>query len=197
MKNSNLNIFSLWIIIAMVFLNISLATIVQLLKVPIYLDAVGTICAVLLIGWRGGAIVGILSFTFMTISGFGPYHIYFSGTQVAIASFIYVMAYNKLFKSVLTVLLTGVLLGLIAAIVSAPVIVFLFGGVEGNGAGLITAFLIKTGHTIIQSVLLKGLSIEPFDKTIQCLIAYYLIKSQSVTRLKQIGSTLIEKNFLS
>lgn len=177
-------------------LNFGLATIVTLLKAPIYLDAIGTIIITILLGWRAGIITGILSFVLMTVTGIGPYHIYFSGTQAAIALFIYFMAKRHFLSNIFRVVITGILLGIVAAIFSAPVIVFLFGGVEGNGPGLITAFLIKTGNTITESVILKGISIEPIDKTIQCLLSYFLIKGIPSTILKKFNSGLLTKNFI-
>lgn len=176
-------------------LNFGLATLVSLLKAPIYLDAVGTIIITILLGWRAGIVTGVLSFVLMTVTGIGPYHIYFSATQAVIALFIYFMASRRLFSNIIKVIFTGILLGVVAAIVSAPVIVYLFGGVEGNGPGLITAFLIKTGNTITESVILKGISIEPIDKTLQCLLSFYLLKSIPLTIRKKFENKLIIKNF--
>jgi len=176
-------------------INIGLAALVTLLKLPIYLDAIGTILITLLLGWRSGVLTGVLSFVIMSVTGLGPYHIYFSGTQALIAIFISFMASRGQFRSLSRVILTGVLLGIVAAIASAPVIVALFGGVEGNGPGLITAFLIKTGSTITESVLLKGLGVEPLDKTLQCLLAFYLIKGLPASLLGRFQSPLLERNF--
>lgn len=188
----------LWLILIPlgVGLNIGLATIINLLKVPVYLDAIGTIVITLILGLRGGILTGVLSFVLMTATGLGPYHIYFSGTQIAIALVIYFVSSKGFFKSIWKVIITGIFVGVIAAIVSAPVIVYLFGGIEANGPGLITAFLAATGKTITQSVILKGVSVEPVDKTIQCLLAFTLIKSLPKSLLKKFHSHLIEKNFL-
>jgi len=188
---------SIKLIVAGIIINFGIAALVSILKLPIYLDAVGTILVTLMLGWRAGAIAGAVGFVLMTVTGIGPYHVYFIGTQIAIAGFTHIMASKKMFSSFPKVIFTGILMGLIAAIISAPVIVYFFGGVEGNGAGLVTAFLIKTGNTIMESVIYKGLSVEPFDKTIQCLVVFITIKALSKKQLKRIGSPLLEKNFLS
>jgi energy-coupling factor transport system substrate-specific component len=177
-------------------LNYGLAVLVLLLKVPIYLDAVGTIVITLLVGLRAGIITGVISFMLMTITGIGPYHIYFSGTQVVIALIIYLMASRSFFSTFPKVILTGIIVGICAAVASAPVIVYLFGGVEGNGPGLITSFLIATGKTISQSVLLKGISVEPIDKSIQCVFAFMLIKSLPNSQLQAFRGSLVYKNFM-
>lgn len=156
-------------------INLGIGSVVKVLNLPFYLDAIGTILITILLGWRAGTITGVLSFVFMTVLGVGPFHIYFSLTQVAIALSTHLFLEVGLLKRWWTVPVAGVLIGCIAAIVSAPVIVYLFGGVEGNGPGLITVFLMSTGRTIYESVVLKGLSIEPLDKTIQLLVAFFVI----------------------
>lgn len=188
----------LWVVLIPlgVGLNIGLTTLVSLLKIPVYLDAIGTIIITLILGLRAGVITGVMSFVLMTATGLGPYHIYFSGTQVVIALLIYFVGSRGLFNSISKVIATGIIMGIVAAIVSAPVIVYLFGGIEANGPGLITAFLAATGRTITQSVILKGVSVEPVDKTIQCLLAYTLIKGLPISLLKKFHSRLLENNFL-
>lgn len=188
---------SIKLIVAGIVINFGIAAIVSILKLPIYFDAVGTILVTLMLGWRAGAIAGTVGFILMTVTGIGPYHIYFIGTQIAIAVFTHFMADKKMFSSFPKVIVTGILMGLIAAIISAPVIVYFFGGVEGNGAGLVTAFLIKTGNTIMESVIYKGLSVEPFDKTIQCLVVFLTVKVLSKKQLNRIDSQLVKKNFLN
>ena len=71
----------------------------------------------------------------------------------------------------------GIGWGIVAAIVSAPVAVYLFGGVTGSGSALVTLFFVKTGHQLLDSVLLSGFSIEPIDKTIQMILAIYVARS--------------------
>jgi len=187
---------SIKLIVIGIIVNFGIAALVSVLKLPLYLDAIGTILITLMLGWRAGVIAGIVGFTLMTITGIGPYHIYFIGTQAVIALVTHFMASKKMFNSVVKVVITGILMGLIAAIVSAPVITYHFGGVEGNGAGLVTAFLIKTGNTIMESVVYKGLSVEPLDKTIQCLLVFFTIKALSKKQLKNIESQLLNSNFL-
>lgn len=187
---------SIKLIVMGVIINFGLAAIVSVFKLPIYLDAIGTILVTLMLGYRAGILVGFIGFSLMTITGVGPFHIYFVGTQAVIALVTHFLAKGRMFSSFFRVIVSGVLIGIVAAIVSAPVIVYLFGGVEGNGAGLITAFLIKTGKTILESVVLKGLSIEPIDKTLQCLLVYRTLKAVNTKRLKAINSKLIQKNFL-
>src|SRR5437899_1444243 len=67
-----------------VLLNLGIGTVVHVLKLPVFVDAVGTILVTILIGIRWGAVTGVLSFL---IGGMivNPVMPYFSATQATIA----------------------------------------------------------------------------------------------------------------
>jgi energy-coupling factor transport system substrate-specific component len=173
-------------------LNFSIGSIVYLIKLPIYLDSIGTIlCALLLYpdrraaficAWISGALSLILSG--LLINPFVPW---FELTDVAIALFsAFVIATGaKTFRArpihpftfTTTVLLFGISTGIIAALVSAPVVVYLFGGVTGSGSAFVVAFFLKTGQQLLSAAILSGLTAEPIDKTLQVLIAALLFRA--------------------
>ena len=159
-----------------VLLNLGIGTIVHLLKLPLFVDAVGTILITLLIGWRWGAVTGVLSFLVGGLLS-NPVLPWFSGTQAAIAIVTGIMAANGWFRTIPRTLVSGVIIGITAAIVSAPVIIVLFGGITGSGSGFVTSFLLASGKKIVESVILTGISCEPIDKTLQCLLVFWLVKS--------------------
>ncbi len=159
-----------------VLLNLGIGTLVHLLKLPVFLDAVGTILVTILIGIRWGAATGILSFLAAGVI-VNPVLPWFSGTQAVIALVAGIFARRGFFRNVPRTIATGIVVGIAAGIVSAPVIIYLFGGITGSGSGLITSFLLASGKKIVESVILTGLSCEPLDKTLQCLLAYWLIRS--------------------
>jgi energy-coupling factor transport system substrate-specific component len=173
-------------------LNVALGTIVYLIKLPVYIDAVGTIAIALLVGptrskgFLLSAIVGAISFI---LSGmlFNPVLFWFIPTQIAIAAFSYYVIRPLLRSYVLDGLVTprrgalvlglGVALGIVAAVVSAPFIAYQFGGITGSGASLVVALLLKSGSTLYQSVLVSGLTSEPVDKTLQLILALALVRA--------------------
>jgi energy-coupling factor transport system substrate-specific component len=174
-------------------INFGIGAIMFALKLPIYLDAVGTILITLLLGWRAGVITGVLSFVLTSIL-VNPLAIYFVGTQAAIAIYVHLIAKRGGFSSVFKTILSGIGLGIVGAIVSAPVIVYLFGGITGNGPSLIVAYLVASGKTILKSVVLSGLSIEPIDKTLQCLLALFILRTLSQKRLRMYSNDNLIKN---
>lgn len=175
-------------------MNVVLGTLISIIKLPIYLDAVGTILVTLLVGMRAGMIVGAASFGLMSIF-VNPVYVYFIGTQLVIAAYIYIVAnYFEVFKSKLRVLGAGIGLGVVAATVSAPVIVYVFGGVAGSGRDLLTALLMDSGTQVIKAVFLSGAASEPIDKTLQVFLAYSLIRFLPSRMLGQYRNPVLEKN---
>src|ERR1044071_999099 len=178
-----------------ILLNLGIGTLVHLLRLPLFVDGVGTVVVTLLLGIPARITAGVLSFL---IGGLlvNPVLPYFCETQAAIAIFVGLMARAGFFGSVPKTILTGVLLGVVAATISAPVIVKLYGGITGSGSGAITAFLLASGKSVVKSVILTGISCEPLDKTLQCLLALWLLRSLP-RRLKERFATTgyLHRNF--
>jgi energy-coupling factor transport system substrate-specific component len=75
------------------------------------------------------------------------------------------------------VVLCGIVTGVVAAIVSAPVVAYLFGGVTGSGSAFVVAFFLTAGEKLLQSTLYAGFTTEPVDKTLQVLLAALLYRA--------------------
>ena len=66
---------------------------------------------------------------------------------------------------------------MVAGIISAPVIVALFGGITGSGPSVVVAYLLASGKKLLGAVFLSGLASEPLDKTLQVLMAAWIYRS--------------------
>jgi energy-coupling factor transport system substrate-specific component len=174
-------------------LNLSIGTIVHMLKLPVYLDAVGTIIVTMLCGVGPGVATGVLSFILGGVLT-NPVLPYFAGTQAAIAVFIYLVARLGGFRNWFFIIISGICLGIVAGVVSAPVIVKLFGGVTGSGTSLIVAYLIASGRSIMKSVILSGIASEPIDKLLQCMLAFWILRSIPKSMLVRFNSKLLKIN---
>ena len=177
---------------ACIALNVAVGTLVYLLKLPFYLDSAGIVLAAILVpGKRSDAclfasIVGVISFIIFGVL-VSPFQPWFIGTAVAGALYGALVVRGRiddlisgdrfltLRNSGKTILL-GVGWGIVAATVSAPIVVYLFGGVTGAGTTLLFAFLVKMGHQMLGAALLTGFSAEPFDKTVSLILAIYAVR---------------------
>lgn len=176
-------------------MNLVPAAIISALKLPIYLDAVGTILITLALGIRAGVLTGVLSFLVGGLTQ-NPVMPFFAGTQLAIAIYVHLVARRGWFRSPRYIVPVGIGLGIVAALASAPVIVRLFGGLTGSGASLIVAFLLAAGKSVMKSVMLSGLAAEPIDKTLQCLIAFWLLKGMPKNTLPGLKRGSLRQNEL-
>jgi PAS domain S-box-containing protein len=73
-----------------------------------------------------------------------------------------------------TVVLSGFLVGLGAALISAPITAYLFGDVTGSGTDYLTAYLRTTGANLLQAATIQGFITDPLDKIISFVIAWLL-----------------------
>jgi energy-coupling factor transport system substrate-specific component len=173
-------------------LNFAVGNIVYLVKLPIYLDSIGTIlCALLIVPDRGAAIVCafVAGFIGVILSGLviNPFLPWFTLTVLAIAlvSAMLTARGNATFRArplplprfIGMVVVFGIVTGIVSAIVSAPVVVYLFGGVTGSGSAFVVAFFLKAGQQLLNSAVLSGLTTEPVDKTLQVLLAALLYRA--------------------
>jgi energy-coupling factor transport system substrate-specific component len=173
-------------------LNFAIGNIVYLVKLPIYLDSIGTIlCALLIVPDRRAAIVCAFTAGFigivLTWIAINPFLLWFTLTMlgIALASALLTGRAVETFRArplpvpafVTKVVMYGIITGIVSAALSAPVVVYLFGGVTGSGSAFVVAFFLKTGEKLLDSALYAGLTTEPIDKTLQVLLAALLYRA--------------------
>jgi len=161
--------------IVAVIANIALGHMVQFVfQWPVFLDSIGTILVGALLGPLAGAVTGALSniiwYAFLGDHSILPYSI--------TAAFIgwaagYVVSQNG-FEHFRKVVLSGLLVGVGAALISAPVTAYLFGGVTGSGTDYLTNYLTATGANVLQAATIQGFISDPLDKLLSFTFAWLL-----------------------
>ena len=162
------------LVLAFVALNLTVGGLVSWLKLPVYLDSLGIVMATILMGWRYGVACAVLT----CLLGFfsRPYLPFYTGTSIAIALTVEFVRRRNMYRNLGYAIIAGLILAVIAALCSAPVTTIVFGGVTASGSDLVTAFFRGTGRTLMQSVLISGLSSEPVDKTLVTLVAFFSLR---------------------
>lgn len=172
-----------WVLIPVaIAINVVIGQIVLVLRLPVFLDSIGTVLVAAVAGPWAGALTGLLSnviwgllidldalpwFPVALLIGF-------------VAGW---CAIGGLFKSWWKVMITGFLVAITAAIASTPIAVYLYGGISASGSSFITAFLLQTGRDLIPAVLSTNFLVEPFDKIATCLLTFAIIEGLSVRYL--------------
>lgn len=144
------------------------------LKLPFYLDTIGTILVAMLCGpWVGG-LAGLITNLILGISNpvFFPYAI----VNVAVGLVTGFCARRNGFSTWWKWIISILLMSLISILTAAPITVILFGGMTGSGTSLITATMLAAGADIWSAVLSTELIFTALDRVISILLTYLVIK---------------------
>lgn len=186
-----------WVLIPVgVGINIVVGSIVQTLRLPLFLDTIGTMLVAILAGPWVAVVAGALT---NVILGFtvGPQLVPFAVVNIAIALIVGYLAQRGWYRIDRTIeywrlIATGIIVAFVATIVSAPIVVYLFGGITPTGTGAITAFFLATGQAIWTSVIAASFLVEPVDKTASIIIAYFVAQSVPHRYLPKRGQEALE-----
>jgi energy-coupling factor transport system substrate-specific component len=168
-----------WVLIPVaIAINIAIGQIVVLLKLPVYLDSIGTVLVAALCGPWAGALTGALSNTIWGLA-IDPNALPWWPVAFFIGLVAGFCAKAGLFKSWWKVVVTGFLVALTAATASTPIAVYLYGGITASGSSFITAYLLQTGQGVLQAVFSTNFLVEPVDKITTAMLAFSIIQGLS------------------
>lgn len=168
-----------WVLIPVaIAINVVMGQIVVLLKLPVYLDSIGTMLVGALCGPWAGALTGTLSNIIWGLA-IDPNAFPWWPVAFFIGLVTGFCAQGGLFKNWWKVVITGFLVALTAAIVSTPIAVYLYGGITASGSSFITAYLLQTGQDVLQAVFSTNFLVEPVDKISTALLAFAIIQGLS------------------
>jgi len=157
-------------------LNVSIGYLVSALKLPLYLDSIGTILIAVLCGWKYGVVVGLAALFVFTLTAV-PTVAAYAGTAVVVALTAAGLVRIGFLKNLRATIWGGLVIGLVATAASFPVTTFLYEGVSLAGSDAITTFFKASGMPVWKSVLWGSLITDPLDKLITSLICYTLIRA--------------------
>ena len=163
------------LVAAALILNIALGYLVQdVLQWPLYLDSIGTILVGALLGPLAGAAMGALSNLIWGVALGDPAMIPYCIPAAFIGWGAGYAVSRGAFRRLGTVVLSGLLVGAGAALISAPITAYLFGDVTGAGADYLLSYLTATGADLLQAATLQGFISDPLDKAISFVAAWLL-----------------------
>lgn len=179
------SLIALLLIPVCVAINIVGFQLCQLLRLPIFLDSIGTILAGAVAGPWIGAITGLLT---NAINGvFNPVYFPYAITSIAVGITAGLLARKGMFTKVWKVVVAGIIITLVSTISSGFITAIVFGGATGGTGSIITATLLAAGNNIFTSVFSVQFFQEIADKLISVFIVYIVIKgmpSRYLTKVK-------------
>ncbi len=174
-----------WVLMPVaIAINIVVGQIVVALKLPVFLDSIGTVLVAVICGPWAGALTGALSNMVWGLA-FDPNAFPWWPVAFFIGLVAGLCAQNGLFKSWWKVIVTGFIVAVTAALVSTPISVYLFGGITASGSSFITAYLMQTGQGMLSAVLSTGFLVEPVDKITTAMVAFAILQGLSARYLSR------------
>jgi len=168
-----------WVLIPVaIAINVVVGQIVLTLKLPVFLDSIGTILVAVVAGPWAGALTGVLSNLIWGLA-IDPNALPWWPVAMFIGFVAGVCAQFGLFRSAWKVVVAGLLVAVTAAVVSTPIAVYLYGGITASGISFLTAYLMQTGVGVVQAVLSANFISEPVDKITTALLAYSILQGLS------------------
>lgn len=160
--NKSMNTKSLTLVSMGIALNVIGALVAYALRLPIYLDSIGTILVACLLGPKFAVMTGVCG---SLVSGmtFDPYSIYFAPVQIStglLAGIMYNIGFLKGKKTPIGVFIFTLPTSLISAIIAA----YIFGGVTSSGSSYIVQILSHFNIPMVVSVFITQLCTDYADK---------------------------------
>lgn len=156
-------------------LNIVGGTINGALKLPTFLDMIGTAVAAIVLGPWWGALVGVITNLGGSLIN-GPIGIPFALCNVA-GGLVWGYGIRSLGmgSSLPKYFLLNIIVALVVSAVAAPIVIFVFGGATGHSSDAITAAFARAGQDLITSVFASNILVSLADKIIAGFVALSII----------------------
>jgi len=169
-------------------INVALGQLVQsILKLPIYLDSIGTVLVGVLLGPLAGAITGLLANIIWGLT-LAPSALPFAAVAAVIGLIAGYAGQYGAAQSWWKMALFGVLTGIVAAAISAPIATYVFGGVTGAGTDVLVAMFQNLGASVLGASFAQGAVSDPLDKTITYLVVWAIISALPRRLLARFGN---------
>lgn len=147
-----------------------------LLKLPVWLDSIGTVLASMLAGPVIGAASGIINNLVYGLT-VDPISTVYAVTSGAIGLIVGIMAYKGWIANVQKAIVIGLVVGFSAAIISTPLNIIFWGGQTGNVWGdAFYAILISNNAPVWLASFGDSIIVDVPDKVLTVIISYLIFK---------------------
>ncbi|CAJ1881904.1 MULTISPECIES: ECF transporter S component [Aeromonas] len=175
MSVSKLSSYNLAFMVICIAINMVAGQAASMLKLPIFLDSIGTVlCAILAGPWMAVA-TGLLTNLLWGLLT-GPIATAFAPVAMMIGLSAGLLARAGWFNNLPKVVVSSVVITLALTLVAIPIRSYLFGGATGSGADFVVAYLHAMGSDLQESVAVTVLGTNLLDKLLTVLIAWGLVR---------------------
>jgi len=166
-------------------LNIVGGQINTILKLPTFLDMIGTAVVAIVLGPWWGALVGAITNLVASFIS-GPINLPFAACNVVgalIWGYTVRWGWGKKFWSFF---LINIAVAFFVSCTAVPIYVFIFGGATGHFADMMTAALLAMGQNLLVSVFSSNILVSLADKIISGFVALAIIEALPANMTKGV-----------
>ena len=149
-------------------LNMVLGFVGASMKLPFYLDTIGTFLTAAVFGPFYGAVVGGLIL--------GPKDIPFALVSIAIGLIVGFVVKGRKNYDLKTAIICGLVCGVVAPLIGTPIGIAVYGGLTGTVGDVLFLFLKQSGTSIFAASFIPKLINNLMDKTLASLLVFLVIK---------------------
>jgi energy-coupling factor transport system substrate-specific component len=149
----------------------------EALKLPLWLDSIGTVLAAMLAGPIVGGISGAINNIIYGLTA-GPVSFIYALTSIGIGVTAGLLYKAKMFENAFRALISGLIIAIVATVISVPINVIFWEGQTGNVWGdALFAFLRSKNVGIWLASFFDELVVDLVDKVLTVFIAYGIFRA--------------------
>lgn len=167
---------ALVLIVISIAINMIGGQLASMVKLPIFLDSIGTLISAVLLGPVIGMLTGLLTNLLWGLLT-DPIAAAFAPVAMVIGLVAGWLARAGWFRTLPKVVVSGVIITLAVTVVAVPLRTALFGGVTGSGADLFVAWMHSMGQNLVESVAITVIGANLVDKILTAVIVWLLTAS--------------------
>jgi energy-coupling factor transport system substrate-specific component len=177
-------------------LNVVGGTFTRVLKLPLFLDVIGTVLLAIIAGPWVALVAGVSTNIVLGITT-SPSTAFFAVVQAGIALVAGYMATRGWFRITDTMgyvrlFVAGVILAIVSTLTATPIQVIVLGGFSGAGQDAAVGALLATGSSIVEAVFATQFTIDIVDKLLAVAIAYSVATQIPERYLPSFGQKALE-----
>lgn len=174
---ADFNLITILVIPIAIAINFVCGNLVAALRLPVYMDTIGTFLVALLGGPWVGLVTGVLSSVVFSLTAPTalPYAIVSGILGVAAGA----LARTKMFVDVKRFIISGIIVTFFGVIGTIFVVVLFFGGFDGTTNSIMIAAMITAGIPFWPAMTIGNFISEVPDKFISLLIPFLVIRGMS------------------
>ncbi|HEY5549175.1 MAG TPA: ECF transporter S component [Coriobacteriia bacterium] len=143
------------------------------LKLPVFLDTIGTILSAAILGPWWGALTGGLTNIIMSLQN--PMDMWFALVNIAVGLIVGYVSIRFGFQKWIVVLVAGLIVAVVAPIIGTVIATYVYGGLTGGGIDVFTAGLMKSGADVFTAAFIPRIGSNLVDKLLSVFLVMFVI----------------------